>query len=137
MTRGTTRIDKPTFPTKCFSALSTLPLNACHVCPYLQTAFETSAPECSLRYFPQAALSVGDAAFLSLFITRVSFFAFHYCIHVFLHFLFCYTITAFWELQDTISIFFATFRSSTPCHVRTSTFSFLCSSAKNPAKRSI
>lgn len=38
--------------------------------------FRQSAPECSLYYLPRTALSVGDAVFLSLSLTRVSFIAF-------------------------------------------------------------
>lgn len=38
--------------------------------------FRQTAPECSLYSFPQTALSVGDAVFLSCFPARVSFPAF-------------------------------------------------------------
>ena len=58
-----------------------LPLYAPNAClrPALAVyRFEQAAPECSLRYFPQTALSVGDAVFLSCSLARVSFTAFYY-----------------------------------------------------------
>lgn len=89
LTRGTTRIDKPPSPTRCFTALPTLTLNACNVPPYYNNMYPIFSVQASslsgsddlLRsvpspYFPQTALSVGDAVFLSFSVWRVSFNAF-------------------------------------------------------------
>ena len=95
--RGTTRIDKTALPSKCFFALSTHgnrhytsrfiqnglqlvpPLNACSRTALrsgIRQTFRQSAPGCSHNQLSQAALSVGDAAFLSLPLIRVPFHAF-------------------------------------------------------------
>ena len=74
--RGTTRIDKPTLPSKRLTGLPSLACNVCKRTALRGKALRQSAPECSLYRFPQTALSVGDAVFLLLSVARVSFNAF-------------------------------------------------------------